>query len=1340
MGGFNTKIKIGILILFILLIISVTSIPLNAQTPISACINITTPGNYILSNDVSSNGTCIRVESSDVTFDCQDNTMVYAQSQPGNGISVSNSNNTIIKNCRITKGNATINSFGGISLLLSHNSTIMNNNISDFGASGALGLSLSSSPNSIIINNNISATLGSGYFSIGSLGLKILLSHNSTMINNTIYASGSATYGTGAVGLLLSSSTNSTIINNNIFALSISVFSSTGSAGLSLSSSSNSIIMNNNVSSSNADGLYLNSNPNSIISNNNISISATSSTSIVANGLHLVSSTNSTVSNNTISVAGPVPRYGLYLDSNQNSTILNNKLNATSYNIFISGSLSDYIHEIKNNTGNDKPILYFKNMENEIIDFSSQDIGSVIIVNSTNITIRNANLKSDGFYLAFINKSIIENSVINSSKRLAGINMISSDNNTLSHNTIIKPPFGVVGSIGLSLSSSTNSIISNNAIFTSGNAASGIILTSNLNSVVNNNFISTTTLGGSGIRTTSSPSSLINNNTIYTFATGTFPLTYGIFIQSTNSTISNNNISTIQAIGLSLSSSTNSTIMNNNITATYGTGVFIQSSNSILLQFNTIKLNSYGIRLSGASYDVTIKFSNIFNNTLYNVYNAQPANILAEYNWWGTANAALIAQSIYDFFDNPIYGVVEFYPFLDSPFSPSTLVIVTQSLLAGILGQFSSQEFIAIGGTPPYSWSLVSGSIPDGMNFYSNGILNGTPINAGNFTFTVRVTDVNNSFAERTFTKEVYVTLPLQQVRLLKGGTRPVPGRIINYGILFENIGNVPATNYTIAEVMEPWLTFVSATPTPSNITNATIFWNIPYLGPYEFSIFRYRARLNSSMPIGATVAGGPIIAIPPVPVPGVLWPPHHPFNDCNAGYGSCMSQAVQSCIPDCVPTPNQCSGPNIVACSLCISQARAYCLNSWQACIAGIPFIPNIQWTLTETPTGCPLDPNEKVAPDTFIKSNQVLAYTIHFENIGNTSAMDIFVNDTLDTDLNLSTLKVIAKNGSFISIQEGETALLFEQQKNQTIILGNISINITINETWTATLLNGMLNWSLINIDLPVNGTDELLFSIKPKQNLSSGTEIRNNATIQFEIFTPITTNDTLNIIDEIPPSCTMNPLPNITTTLNFSISWSGTDSVGEIDFYTIFSSVDDGPFNFLINRTTLTNATFTGQQGKTYRFICIATDTAGNTEVQPPIPEAITTIPNPTLTISGTPSIGNTITFSLSDPVNPNKNYILAMSLGNTPGILLSDSRIIPLNGDGLFFLSLFYANLIGLINSQGILDNNGNAIATLTIPPYAPPGLSLYAGFVSFDIPLPIPQAILGISQPQQLMIQ
>jgi hypothetical protein len=86
---------------------------------------------------------------------------------------------------------------------------------------------------------------------------------------------------------------------------------------------------------------------------------------------------------------------------------------------------------------------------------------------------------------------------------------------------------------------------------------------------------------------------------------------------------------------------------------------------------------------------------------------------------------------------------------------PRPLVITNQSdtLSPGVVGEFyCCGNLFADGGVPDYTWTLVSGELPPGLELSeSPGRITGTPTTAGTFSFTVRVTDSRGAFAERPF-------------------------------------------------------------------------------------------------------------------------------------------------------------------------------------------------------------------------------------------------------------------------------------------------------------------------------------------------------------------------------------------------------------------------------------------------------------------------------------------------------------------------------------------------------------------------------------------------------------
>src|SRR5262249_13142696 len=70
---------------------------------------------------------------------------------------------------------------------------------------------------------------------------------------------------------------------------------------------------------------------------------------------------------------------------------------------------------------------------------------------------------------------------------------------------------------------------------------------------------------------------------------------------------------------------------------------------------------------------------------------------------------------------------------------------------SGTVGTAYSQTLNATGGTPPYTWSVVTGSLPAGLSLSSGGALRGTSNAAGTFNFTIAVADSAQQNAQKAF-------------------------------------------------------------------------------------------------------------------------------------------------------------------------------------------------------------------------------------------------------------------------------------------------------------------------------------------------------------------------------------------------------------------------------------------------------------------------------------------------------------------------------------------------------------------------------------------------------------
>jgi hypothetical protein len=67
------------------------------------------------------------------------------------------------------------------------------------------------------------------------------------------------------------------------------------------------------------------------------------------------------------------------------------------------------------------------------------------------------------------------------------------------------------------------------------------------------------------------------------------------------------------------------------------------------------------------------------------------------------------------------------------------LSITTTSLPGGTVGVTYSQTLGAANGTPPYSWSVSSGTLASGLSLSSTGVLAGNPTASGSYTFDANI-------------------------------------------------------------------------------------------------------------------------------------------------------------------------------------------------------------------------------------------------------------------------------------------------------------------------------------------------------------------------------------------------------------------------------------------------------------------------------------------------------------------------------------------------------------------------------------------------------------------------
>ena len=200
------------------------------------------------------------------------------------------------------------------------------------------------------------------------------------------------------------------------------------------------------------------------------------------------------------------------------------------------------------------------------------------------------------------------------------------------------------------------------------------------------------------------------------------------------------------------------------------------------------------------------------------------------------------------------------------------------------------------------------------------------------------------------------------------------------------------------------------------------------------------------------------------------------------------------------------------------------------------------------------PIDPNEKVGPrgigspetERFVQPGDELSYVVYFENVcaATAPAQEVYVTDYLDADLDWSTFRITEITwgaGNTISIPAGTAAfytrVTVPDHRVDVDKQWWVDVSVDINYA------TGRVQWLFRTLDpdtgelpadvnagfLPPNkiagecapedqqgpGEAHVAFTVTSKPGLSPETRIANNASIVFDLESPIVTNEVFNTI---------------------------------------------------------------------------------------------------------------------------------------------------------------------------------------------------------------------------------
>ena len=227
---------------------------------------------------------------------------------------------------------------------------------------------------------------------------------------------------------------------------------------------------------------------------------------------------------------------------------------------------------------------------------------------------------------------------------------------------------------------------------------------------------------------------------------------------------------------------------------------------------------------------------------------------------------------------------------------------------------------------------------------------------------------------------------------------------------------------------------------------------------------------------------------------------------------------------------------------------------------------------------------------------------------------------------------MKFNFKTFSFNTVSFGDTTIAIQDYAKEFTVLIDLNPKkeILVQVHGLLDTLTGVVTWEFHSLDrvtkelvedpdlgfLPPNisspeGEGNVSFSCLLNKTIAHDEIVSNKASIIFDLNTPIVTNTYKNRIDAVTPTSTINALNAKQIDTTFTVSWNGLDEGSGIKKYNIFVAQETSPFVLWKIASKENSASFTGENGKTYSFYSIVSDSLGLTEGTKNVPDATTKV---------------------------------------------------------------------------------------------------------------------------------
>ena len=189
-------------------------------------------------------------------------------------------------------------------------------------------------------------------------------------------------------------------------------------------------------------------------------------------------------------------------------------------------------------------------------------------------------------------------------------------------------------------------------------------------------------------------------------------------------------------------------------------------------------------------------------------------------------------------------------------FQNLVFTITTTDLIRGTRNHAYSMQLGATNGRAPYSWTLVSGSLPAGLSMNASGLISGTPVVFGIFPFVVRATDSNGLTAVASLT--LSVVSDTVQLRVISSGALDQGSTGVAYSFQLLFAGGVPPRVWSMA---------TGSLPPGLSLSDSGVISGAPTqvrVGPFEFTVRLTDAAQTTvtSQPLQITIVPGPLLIL----------------------------------------------------------------------------------------------------------------------------------------------------------------------------------------------------------------------------------------------------------------------------------------------------------------------------------------------------------------------------------------------------------------------------------------------------------------------------------------------